>query len=95
MTLIEAVRDFLKKYPETKVICLKENNRSSQLVLDFAEDIIKNDKSRLSNDPEFKLHNIDKKLIAKNESVIKKQEKRRITGNGAKAICCQSDGETG
>ncbi len=69
------LKTFLKKYPETKVICLKENNRSSQLVLDFAEDIIKNDKSRLSNDPEFKLHNIDKKLIAKNESVIKKQEK--------------------
>ncbi len=69
------LKTFLKKYPETKVICLKENNRSSQLVLDFAEDIIKNDKSRLSNDPEFKLHNIDKKLIAKNENVIKKEEK--------------------
>ena len=69
------LKTFLKKYPDTKVICLNENNRSSQLVLDFAEDIIKNDGSRLSNDIEFKLHNIDKKLIAKNENVIKKQEK--------------------
>ncbi len=54
---------------------MNENNRSSQLILDFAEDIIKNDKSRLSNDPEFKLHNIDKKLIAKNDKVIQKEEK--------------------
>jgi len=69
------LKTFLKKYPKTKVICLNENNRSSQLILDFAEDIIKSDKSRLSNDPEFKLHNIDKKLIAKNEKVIKKEEK--------------------
>ncbi len=69
------LKTFLKKYPETKVICLNENNRSSQLILDFAEDIIKNDKSRLSNDPEFKLHNIDKKLIAKNDKVIQKEEK--------------------
>ncbi len=69
------LKTFLKKYSNTKIICLNENNRSSQIVLDFAEDIIKNDKSRLSNDPEFKLYNIDKKLIAKNEKVIKKEEK--------------------
>ena len=69
------LKTFLKKYPDTKVICLNENNRSSQMILNFAEAIIKNDASRLTNDTEFKRHNIDKKLIAKNQNVIKKEEK--------------------
>ena len=69
------LKTFLKKYPKTKVICLNENNRSSQTILDFAEDIIKNDPSRLTNDPEFKLRGIDKKLTAKNPVVIEKEEK--------------------
>ncbi len=69
------LKAFLKKYPETKVICLNENNRSSQLILDFAEDIIKNDPSRLTNDPGLKNLGIDKHLIAKNQNVITKEEK--------------------
>ncbi len=73
------LKTFLKKYPETKVICLNENNRSSQLVLDFAEDIIKNDPSRLTNDPELKLLGIDKKLVAKNQKVIEKEEKIKLS----------------
>lgn len=73
------LKTFLKKYPETKVICLNENNRSSQLVLDFAEDIIKNDPSRLTNDPELRLLGIDKKLTAKNQKVIEKEEEIKFS----------------
>ena len=69
------LKNFLKKYPGTNVICLNENNRSSQLVLDFAEDIIKNDKSRLTNDADLIHYGIDKKLTAKNKNVIEKEEK--------------------
>ncbi len=73
------LKTFLRKYPKTKVICLNENNRSSQLVLDFAEDIIKNDPSRLTNDPELKLLGIDKKLTAKNQNVISKEEEIKLS----------------
>lgn len=76
------LKTFLKKFPETKVICLNENNRSNQLVLDFAEDIIKNDPSRLTNDAEFKGFGIDKKLTAKNKMVIEKEEKIHLNFYG-------------
>jgi len=73
------LKTFLKNFPQTKVICLNENNRSSQLILDFAEDIIKNDPSRLTNDPELKLLGIDKKLVAKNKDVIEKEEEIKLS----------------
>ena len=30
------IENFLTKYPQTKVICLNENNRSTQTILDFS-----------------------------------------------------------
>ena len=64
--------DFLSVYQNSKVICLEENRRSTQTILDFAQLLIENDKLRLTNHPDF---NIEKKLIAKNEKIIAKDEK--------------------
>lgn len=64
--------EFLTKFKNTEVICLKENRRSTQTILDFADKLIENDKLRLTNHPDF---NIQKKLIAKNEKVTALEEK--------------------
>ena len=64
--------DFLEKFPDASVISLNENRRSTQTILDFSDILISKDKFRLNS------HNgemVDKKLIAKNEDVIKKEEK--------------------
>lgn len=66
------LNDFLEKFPKTNVICLTENRRSTQTVLDFAELLIKDDKLRLTNNPDFE---IAKSLTAKNEKIISKEEK--------------------
>lgn len=73
------LKNFLHKYPKTKVICLNENNRSTQTILDFAESIIQNDPSRLENDPEFSAYGISKKLDARNANVIKQDRKIRFS----------------
>ena len=67
--------DFLEKFPNTSVISLNENRRSTQTILDFSDLLISEDKFRLkshNNEP------IDKKLIAKNDEVIKKEEKIKL-----------------
>ncbi|MCQ2788832.1 MAG: ATP-dependent helicase [bacterium] len=69
------LENFLTKYPETKVICLRENNRSTQTILDFSYNIVTKDTSRLENNPKFIERNINKKLTAKNENIIKKDKK--------------------
>lgn len=72
------IENFLKKYPQTKVICLNENNRSTQTILDFSNSVISQDCNRLENKPYFKeKYNISKKLTAKNEDIIKKDKKIR------------------
>ena len=60
---------FLKRYPKTKVICLDENNRSTQTILDLSYVIISQDKTRLELNPEFSHYQISKKLFAKNEKI--------------------------
>lgn len=65
---LDTVENFLRHYPDTKVICLKENMRSSQNILDCAREIVKQDSSRLEINPEFSKYNISKKLISKNEN---------------------------
>lgn len=72
---IDNIENFLLRYPETKVICLNENNRSTQSVLDFSYEVIKQDNSRLENNEKFKAKNISKKLVAKNQDVIAKDKK--------------------
>lgn len=64
---------FLIKYPQARVICLEENRRSTQTILDFAQNIIKDDPSRLSNNPAFARFGIKKELIAKNPALIEKE----------------------
>ena len=65
---LDTIENFLRHYPDTKVICLKENMRSSQNILNCAREIIKQDQSRLEINPEFSQFNISKKLISKNEN---------------------------
>lgn len=69
----DTLAKFLERYPHTKVICLNENNRSTQTILDFSYKVISQDETRLENNPKFKAYNIDKKLYSKNDTVIKKE----------------------
>ncbi|MBQ4122196.1 ATP-dependent helicase [bacterium] len=71
----ENVDNFLKRYPETKVICLVENNRSTQSILDLSYRVVTQDTTRLENNPLFQSHNIEKKLKAKNPKIIEKERK--------------------
>jgi len=66
----DTLEKFLERFPETKIICLNENNRSTQNILDFSYDIIKQDLTRLEVKPEFAKHNINKKLLAKNPNLV-------------------------
>lgn len=67
------IENFLMKYPQTKVICLEENNRSTQTILDFSNLVVSQDLNRLENNEYFKnTYNISKKLVAKNSKIISK-----------------------
>ena len=59
------IENYLNEFPETQIICLKENMRSTQSILDFAELIAKEDPNRLKSQL-----GIDGKLTAKNEKII-------------------------
>lgn len=62
---LKNIKDFYEKYKETiKVIILKENYRSSQLILDSSTLTIKNNKQRLIN--ELQHLQLDKDIIAAN-----------------------------
>ncbi len=65
----DTLEKFLTLFPDTKVICLNENNRSTQNILDFSYAIISQDKSRLEFNPNFSQFNISKVLTAKNEKI--------------------------
>lgn len=67
----DTLEKFLTRYPATKVICLNENNRSTQNILDFSYGVISQDETRLEFNPEFAQHNINKRLCAKNEGINK------------------------
>jgi len=66
---LDTIERFLKEFPDTKVICLTENMRSTQSILDVSRQIAMQDSRRLENNSQFKQYNIDKKLIAKNEKI--------------------------
>ena len=72
---LDNVENFLIKYPDTKVICLNENNRSAQNILDLSYLIINQDNNRLENNKNFNKFNITKKLIAKNNKIIEQERK--------------------
>ena len=63
---LDTMEKFLEEFPETKVICLTENMRSTQQMLNAARKIIIQDDSRLENNPKFKQYNINKTLVAAN-----------------------------
>lgn len=70
------IENFLTKYPQTQVICLNENNRSTQTILDFSNLVVSQDLNRLENNEYFKnTYNISKKLTAKNPKIIEKDKK--------------------
>lgn len=70
------IENFLTKYPQTKVICLNENNRSTQTILDFSNLVVSQDLNRLENNEYFKnTYNISKKLTAKKPKIIEKDKK--------------------
>lgn len=71
------LENFLTRYPDTKVICLEENNRSAQNILDLSYAVISQDETRLENNDTFKNYKISKKLTAKNQNVIAKERKIR------------------
>lgn len=75
---LDTIEKFLEEFPQTKVICLKENMRSTQSILDISRKIAELDSRRLENNPKFEKYNIDKSLIAKNEDVIIKDKKVRL-----------------
>ncbi len=75
---MDTLENFLDLYPDTNVICLKENNRSTQTILDYSYKVINQDNTRLEHNPKFESKNISKKLEAKNKDVIKKDRKIQI-----------------
>lgn len=74
---LDTIEKFLKEFPDTKVICLTENMRSTQSILDAAREIAKQDTNSLESNPEFAQYNITKDLIAKNEKITQKDKKVR------------------
>ena len=69
---------FLRLYPSTKVICLNENNRSTQNILDFSYNVISQDKSRLEFNPDFSQYQISKQLVAKNPNITPLNKKIQV-----------------
>lgn len=73
---------FLKRYPQTRVICLEENNRSTQTILDLSYRVISQDKLRLENNQDFASYNISKRLTAKNPNITCNDKPVQIHGFG-------------
>lgn len=62
---VKNVEDFYEKYKSSiKVIVLKENHRSSQLILNTALDLINNNQLRLIKSQKLSHLNLDKNIIA-------------------------------
>lgn len=69
---LDTIEKFLTEFPDTKVICLDENMRSTQSILDVAREITKQDLKRLEVNPDFAQYNINKELTAKNKELYDK-----------------------
>lgn len=76
---LNTIEEFLKEFPDTKVICLTENMRSTQSILDVARVIAVQDDRRLEVNPEFAQYGICKELVATNEKLQSKNAKVRLT----------------
>ncbi|MBQ3640467.1 ATP-dependent helicase, partial [bacterium] len=76
----DTLAKFLDRYPNSKVICLKENNRSTQNILDFSYSVISQDKTRLENNKDYSKFSISKQLIAKNPNIAPLNKKIQLHG---------------
>ena len=78
---LETIENYLREFPDTQIICLKENMRSTQSILDASRAVIAQDPLSLVNSHNFKDKDgnpIDKNLIAKNEKIISKDKSVRF-----------------
>lgn len=75
--LDDNIENFKARYSDTKIICLNENNRSTQTILDLSYNLITQSPIRIENNPVFKNYGISKKLFAKNNDIIKLDKKVR------------------
>lgn len=66
---LDTIEKYLEIFPDTKVICLNENMRSTQNILDISRAIVLQDSNRLEVNPKFEQYKIDKNLISKNENL--------------------------
>ena len=74
---IDNIEKFIEKYSNSEnfdVICLEENRRSTENILNFSYEVSKLDPMRLEGNPKFEKYNINKKLKAKNESLKEKNK---------------------
>lgn len=76
---LDTIEGFLKRFPDTKVICLEENMRSTQSILDVARIVSKQDDRRLEINPNFIHFGINKDLKAMNKDVVALDKKVRCT----------------
>lgn len=74
---LDTMERFLKEFPQTQVICLNENMRSTQNILDVARQVAIQDNTRLEVNPEFEKFGISKVLVSKNEDLCSKDKKVR------------------
>ena len=79
---LDSIETFLKRYPDTQVITLNENNRSTQTILDFSHKVIEQDSTRLEINPAFSKYEISKVLTARNTNVIAKDKNIRLYSFG-------------
>ena len=78
---LDTIENYLKEFPDTKIICLTENMRSTQSILDASRALIAQDPLSLVNCHNFKDKDgnpINKDLIAKNKEIINKDKPVRF-----------------
>ena len=72
---LDTIENYLKEFPDTKIICLTSNMRSTQTILDAARAVIAQDPLSLVNTHSFKDiegNAIDKNLQACNQEIVAK-----------------------
>ena len=76
---LDTIEKFLTEFSDTEVICLKENMRSTQSILNASRQVALQDINRLEFNKNFEKHHICKDLVAKNEDMIKLDKPVRFT----------------
>ena len=78
---LDTIEKYLKEFPKTKIICLTENMRSTQSILDAARGVIAQDPLSLVNSHSFvddEGNPINKNLTAMNKEVTDKEKPVRF-----------------